>query len=446
MKNDNYLHIIKAEIVNFKGITHREIEFEGRSALIIGPNDSMKSSTIQAVMSPINSKFTPLEPVTKGEERGRVEINLSGQMNGEKVEYVVKTFFSPEHQKGRLVIENGLGQKITGGASMLQSIIGDIGFDIMEFIRMGRTPSGGLSKEGVKKQIEVLKSLLSNDDKKALYELEKAYKTKYDERTEVNREVGRIQSLIDSNKFDQAFIETYKDPIDAASVAEELKAANTHNANFDKYEKFRNDAPGDIKDLEAEIKELEEKLTQKRNERINKLNDLEKVKPWLDNPKNAKRDIQAIEEKFKTISTHNENSRKIKEVEEWRSQVVKEKEKSDQLTDELSAILEKKKSVFASSSLPIKGLEFDEDKITYKGLPLDSDQLSTANLIAIGLKIAMAYNPNLRLLVIRDGSLLDKKMLEYILKLCAEQNYQILIEMVSFERDENEIRFIEKNV
>jgi len=441
---DNYLHIIKATINNFKGIQHKEVEFDGRSALIIGPNDTGKSSLIQAVMSPINSKWVPLEPVTKGEDRGNVELELSGRVNGETVNYVIKTFFSPEHSKGRLVIENGTGQRISGGASMLQSIIGEIGFDIMEFIRMGRTPSGGVSKEGVRKQIEILKSLLSVDDQKALYKLDKEYKEKYDLRTEVNREADRLQKLIDSNSFSQEFIEKYSEPIDAKTISMQLIEAEKHNKLVDDAHKIINEYPQKIKDAEASIQQLEEALTAARNERIDLLNRLDRTKIWAD--KNEKKDISAIEAQLDTISEHNENNRRINDIDAWILKQQEESSKSEELTSELLSILDKKKSVFASSSLPVKGLEFDEEKITYNGLPLHDDAQSTAKLIGIGLKIAMAYNSNLRLLVIRDGSLMDKAILEHVLKLCADHGYQVLIEMVSFERDENEIRFIEKPV
>jgi len=56
----------------------------------------------------------------------------------------------------------------------------------------------------------------------------------------------------------------------------------------------------------------------------------------------------------------------------------------------------------------------------------------------------MAMNPNLRLMVIKDGSLLDKKTLEYILKICESKGYQLLIEMVDRDGGDLSIEFVEK--
>jgi hypothetical protein len=58
----------------------------------------------------------------------------------------------------------------------------------------------------------------------------------------------------------------------------------------------------------------------------------------------------------------------------------------------------------------------------------------------------MALNPNLRLLVIKDGSLLDNKTMKYVLDACDKKGYQLLIEQVSDEDSEEvKVEFIENN-
>jgi hypothetical protein len=94
--------------------------------------------------------------------------------------------------------------------------------------------------------------------------------------------------------------------------------------------------------------------------------------------------------------------------------------------------------------MPVKGLAFDEENVTFRDLPLSEGNIPTSQLIGIGLKIGMALNPNLRLLVIRDGSLLDDKTMKFILKTCEEKGYQLLIEVVKHEGGELSLEFIEK--
>jgi hypothetical protein len=443
--NENYLHVLKTSISNFKNIGYKEVDFGGRSALIVGPNQAGKSSLIQAICSPVNAKMIPPEPVKKGEERGQVLLQIGGVMNGEEVVYNITTYFSPEYQKGRLVIEDEFGGKIPGGVKMLESILGNIGFDIMEFVRLGRTDTGKVSKDGVRRQIEILKSLLSKDDLRSLYALDQEYSQKYDERTEINREISRREKLIESYKmeFTQDDIQKYSKPMNAEEITKQLQVANVHNSNVDKGEAKKEALKESASTLERQIEEIERMLTEKRNALIDTKNDLEKVRTWLDN--NPRKNTDEISAQFQTISEHNEKHRKITEATSEKAILDTDKSKSETITGRLAEIQNEKKEVFANSSLPIKGLEFDDEKITFKGLPLDDDQLPTSQLIGIGVKIGMAYAPNLRLLIIKDGSLLDKKTLDFILKICDEQNYQVLIEMVRFEGDEMAIEFIEKN-
>lgn len=443
-ENENYLHVLKASISNFKNIDYKEVEFGGRSALIVGPNQAGKSSLIQAICSPVNAKMIPPEPVKKGEERGQVLLQIGGMLNGEEVVYNITTYFSPEHQKGRLVIEDEFGGKVPGGVKMLESILGNIGFDIMEFVRLGRTDTGKVSKDGVRRQIEILKSLLDKEDLRKLYALDQEYAKKYEERTDINREVSRREKLIESyrSEFTTDDIQKYSKALDAEEITNQLQAATNHNTNVNKGESKITDLKNDLNRADLDIVQLETLLAEKKNSVIDIQNEIYKVDSWLKN--NPKKDVDSISAQFKTISEHNEQHRKIASVETEKVAMETDKSKSEEITGRLTEIHNEKKEVFANSSLPIKGLEFDDEKITYKGLPLDDDQIPTSQLIGIGVKIGMAYAPNLRLLIIQDGSLLDKKTLDFILKLCDEQNYQVLIEMVRFEGDEMAIEFIEK--
>jgi hypothetical protein len=55
----------------------------------------------------------------------------------------------------------------------------------------------------------------------------------------------------------------------------------------------------------------------------------------------------------------------------------------------------------------------------------------------------MAMNPNLKLVIIKDGSLLDKETIDKVIKMCDKYDYQVIIERVHDECD-LEVEFIEK--
>ena len=74
------------------------------------------------------------------------------------------------------------------------------------------------------------------------------------------------------------------------------------------------------------------------------------------------------------------------------------------------------------------GLGFDEDGVTYNGIPFA--QASSAEQIRVSLAMAMALNPELKVLRIKDGSLLDGDAMEAIREQIVERDFQLWIERV----------------
>ena len=67
--------------------------------------------------------------------------------------------------------------------------------------------------------------------------------------------------------------------------------------------------------------------------------------------------------------------------------------------------------------------------MTFEDIPFV--QCSAAQRIRVSVAIGLAMNPELRVLLIREGSLLDKKNLALIAKMAEDADAQIWIERVS---------------
>ena len=78
--------------------------------------------------------------------------------------------------------------------------------------------------------------------------------------------------------------------------------------------------------------------------------------------------------------------------------------------------------------MPISGLGFDDDGVTYQGVPLK--QASAAEQLRVSVAMAMALNPKVRVIRITDGSLLDSDNLALIEQMAADQDFQVWIERV----------------
>lgn len=454
-ENTNSLKISRATITNFKNIDHRVVEIGGRTMIISGKNEKGKSSLIQALTCSLNSKMIPPRPVKDGEETGLVEIEISGTHNGKEVTYEVGIHFNAATNKGRLFMTGADGKTITSGhKSVLDLVVGDISFDIMEFIALSKTDSGSASKAGVQKQIQILEKLVPSEVMSKINDLKIERVETYDARTEQNREITRLEANIKSSKFTQDEIDMYSKQQSVAEVNDELEKAKDFNAKFDAVQSFldnfeskQNEVDGHIRDFESQVTEYEEKIANlKANieeaKNIKLSNEELKLKREAQLKGKSKKDTEAILNKLQNISDFNAKCVQVEGFKKSELDLVAMKKESDKLTDRISAIDVEKRELFQNSNLPVEGLEFDEEGVTYNGLPLDTNQLPSSKILEIGMKIGMALNPHLRLIVIKDGSLLDEDMMKYVIDEAGRNGYQLLIEVVSND-DDVQIEFVE---
>lgn len=103
------------------------------------------------------------------------------------------------------------------------------------------------------------------------------------------------------------------------------------------------------------------------------------------------------------------------------------------MTKNLSDIDKAKQDKLANAKLPIEDLSFDESGVYYKGIPFK--QASSAEALRVSVAMGIAMNPELKILLIRDGSLLDNDNLKAISEMAFDSGHQIWLEKVS-ENDE----------
>lgn len=82
----------------------------------------------------------------------------------------------------------------------------------------------------------------------------------------------------------------------------------------------------------------------------------------------------------------------------------------------------------AAAKMPVEGLSFDAEGITYNGVPFA--QASSAEQLRVSTAMAMALNPDLRVIRITDGSLLDSHSMAMLQELASENDYQVWVEVV----------------
>ena len=97
-------------------------------------------------------------------------------------------------------------------------------------------------------------------------------------------------------------------------------------------------------------------------------------------------------------------------------------------TKQLDLIAYERKDLLSSAIMPADGLSFDDGGLLYNSIPLD--QASDGEKLKVSLGISMALNPTLKILRIKDGSLLDSKNREIIRSMVKDKEYQLWFESV----------------
>lgn len=446
MNKEEGLKIISAKVENFKNIDHRIIEANGASFAIIGKNGKGKSSLMQALMSAFDGRMVSEHVIKNGEEKASVRVRIAGTIGGQPEEYDITIRFNEKHKKGDIEVRNMDGEVVKGGKQFLRSMVGNVSFDVFEFIRRGKTADGKPSLPGQREQVSLVKTLLPDAVREELGNISVEYKEKYDERTLVNRETERLFALVNSSAYTQDEINEYAEPKPMDIINEELKKVSEQRAKrakvvdgiaqlkvtSERLERQIIESSAEIDMLRKKIDEIEKQqaiyITQ--NKEV-----LEKVRAgneWLKKNPEVETDI---EQRVNEINEHNAKHEQIKLYLEAYERAEKSKNDGTKLTEELKKLDDRKSALTSSAELPVPGLSFDDDRIYYNGLPFDETSQPKSTIIGVGMKIAMALNPSLKVVTIPDGSLLDDESLDMIIRMAQKYGYQVIIELVSDDQE-----------
>lgn len=102
------------------------------------------------------------------------------------------------------------------------------------------------------------------------------------------------------------------------------------------------------------------------------------------------------------------------------------------LTNDIQNHDDARQETLQNAKFPVDGLGFtSEGEVVFNKIPFA--QLSTSEKIKVSASIAIALNPKIRVMLIRDGSLLDEAALRDLIVLADEKDAQIWIERVGIK-------------
>lgn len=384
---------------------------------ISGANGSGKTSALDSIEWLIaGTSNVPSQPVRKGAGKARIV--------GETEEYrITRTFVEGGSRNGLLKLESKSrpGMFHSGPQEILDKLMGPISFDPLEFSRMKS-----------KQQFEVLRKLVKTDVD--LDQLQTDYQADYLRRREAKKERDAIEIRANAIAV-SADLPAKK--IDEAALIKELEEASSYNEKISQQQYERNKQKAsrqvlseEIETQEQQLEDLEQQLEQLKAEIKNNRARLEKADyeigtwPPLPEPKNATDLAEQITQARATNQGIDRRTRR----EEYQKEIDALDGEIETLSAGLKAKEETKVATIAAAEFPVPGLAFGDDEVIYEGIPFG--QVSNADQIRCSVAIGMATNPELRVMRIKDGSLLDAHSMAIIAEMAHSQDFQVFIEVV----------------
>jgi DNA repair exonuclease SbcCD ATPase subunit len=385
------LRIIELRAENFKRLTAVNIAPSGDVVVVSGKNAQGKSSVLDAIWMALGGKDAAkgtTKPVREGAASAKVSLHL-----GELI--VTRTW---SKAGGNLKVTLANGQAVSSPQTVLDKLIGKLTFDPLAFANAD-------AKTQVKQLLEVV-DLPFNPE-----ELEAERRDVFDSRTLTGREVKRLRGHLDT--LPQPDPKAPDQPVSASELSIKLQEAEA-------LERRRTEMRKEFYEVRDAIKVMEEDLARYKV----RFEELRKAGMALPEPvdiEELRKELVSVDEINAQVRHKQEYSRAVDALEEVEQEYASQ-------TDRLKELEAIKTEAIAKADMPLPGLSFDETGVLYQGVPFS--QASAAEKLRVSTAMAMALNPEVRVIRILDGSLLDSDNLKVIEDLAKEKDFQVWIEKV----------------
>jgi DNA repair exonuclease SbcCD ATPase subunit len=407
--------LIGFEVSNVMSIRLAALEFDDSGGVVRvgGDNGAGKSNLIKGLLWALKGAKAldkHDEVLRHGAEKGWVAVNIGGV--GLQVRRSVT-------DKGtNFIVKDADGATVKRPQEVIDALLGRIGIDPSKLLQLD-----------AKQLAEALREQCGLD----FSDLEAEGKLVYDERTATNRKVRDLEGSI---KTMAHYPEAPEAEQTVAALLEDVNQARATNdvnqAKRRELDDLRAQAQAKldrIKELKAELEVLEDNLQSLRTtgqalrEEVATLQDV---------------DIEATTAMISKVEETNAQVRANATRSEAKLELAALRTATEGLTERLGELEQERKARVAAAEMPVEGMGFGADG----ELTLDDKPFAIASdgqRIKAAFEIAVAANPDLRLVLMRQGAYLDDSNRKLVHELAREAGYLVLMEVVGDAQGDVEI-------
>ena len=407
------MKILKLTMENVLKIKALQVVPESEVINIKGENGAGKSSILDAiVMNFKGDRGLPKEPIKRGAKKGIIKVDIDGDPDSKIPPFTITRIITPKSTSTKIEPDTVLFGDTP--RSFLDKLIGKISFDPLAFI----------NQEGPKQRAALLE--LIGVDVDALDSKEKDI---YNERTMVNRDLKSSKAKLESLNTWPEIKETEEVKVSELStkIQDAIKSNNDIKERVDDNATRKDnviEARKKIKEYEDEIATLQKYIVDTKAEYVEENKSLSKLEVV---------DIDTLNNQLSMISDTNSKIRDNIAYKSETSALASIQSEYNKLDNSLTTIREDRVQLIQDADIPVPGLTFDEAGLLYNDIPLS--QCSDGEKLMVSMGISMALNPTVRVLLIKDGSLLDSKNRKILDDMCKDKGFQLWMESVA-SRDE----------
>jgi DNA repair exonuclease SbcCD ATPase subunit len=407
------MHITRLVAENIKKLKLVDITPDGNLVQITGANGQGKTSVLDAIFFALGGgKAIQGEPVRRGAKAGMVKLDLG--------DLIVTRRFNAEGATA-LQVEAPNGAVYKSPQSVLDALMGKLAFDCLAFTRLAP-----------KDQLAQLREIVTVDID--LDALDGANQRDYNARTEVNREHKSLLAQADAIVVPEGLP---AEPVDVVGLLSQIEAAASTNGEIEQRRVRREQVAATIVTVRAKAQDVLTEAAQLRaraaeleahGQNLNLQADADQKRLDEAEPLPEPVDTAELRRLYDEGVAINKAMELANRQASLREKAEAEKAESDRLTAAIEQRTRERAAAIARAAMPVPGLGFGDGMVTLNDLPFD--QASGAEQLRASIAIAMAMNPKLRVLLIKDGSLLDKNSIKLVAELAEANDMQVWMESV----------------